>query len=132
MKKQEKVRLMIVDDRSQIRDELKTFLELSGEIEVIVDAADGAEAIRLAQALTPDVIVMDIQMPGVDGLEATRKIKSGPTNPAIIILTIHTEEAMRHLAFEAGADDYVEKNAGVNRLLEAIQRVISKKQEEEI
>jgi DNA-binding NarL/FixJ family response regulator len=114
------VRVLIVDDMPQVRQDLRLLLQLTGEIEIVGEAADGLDAIRQAEALRPDVVVMDLDMPGMDGFEATRQIKARCPACRVIALTIHGDKAARQKASQAGVDDFVEKGAPVGAILRAI------------
>jgi len=116
-------RVLIVDDVPQVRRELRTLLPLLDAIDVVGEAADGQSAIELAAALRPDVILMDVEMPIVDGLTATRLIKQQCPQCRVIILSIHDDEAVRARARLAGADDFVDKGAPLAALLQAIQAI---------
>src|SRR5512136_364529 len=103
-------RILIVDDVPQVRRELRTLLSLLDAIDVVGEADNGQNAIELAAALQPDVILMDVEMPIMDGLAATRLIKQQcPQCPpcSIVILSIHDDEAVRAQARSAGADAFV-------------------------
>lgn len=113
-------RVLIVDDTSQVRRDLHQFLELSGEIEVVAEAADGHEAIQLAIELSPDVIVMDLEMPGMDGFEATREIKRRKPSPRVVILSVHADAETVERARSVGADEFVVKAADFKILIDAI------------
>ncbi len=114
-------RLLIVDDVPQVRRELRTLLPLLDAIDIVGEADNGQSAIELAASLQPDVILMDVELPIVDGIAATRSIKQA--NPAcrVVILSIHNDEAVRAAARSAGADDFVDKGAPLTALLQAIQ-----------
>jgi DNA-binding NarL/FixJ family response regulator len=112
--------VLIVDDSPQVRQELRTLLPLAGDIEIVAEAADGQEAIRLAQALQPDVVLMDLEMPVLDGYEATRQIKAGFPSCRVIALTVHGYEAARQKAMEAGADIFLVKGGSIETLVQAI------------
>ncbi len=114
-------RILIVDDVPQVRRELRTLLPLLDAIDIVGEAENGQKAIELAIALQPDVVLMDVEMPIVDGLTATRLIKQERPATHIIILTIHDDEAVRTKARSAGADDFVDKGAPLAALLQAIQ-----------
>lgn len=114
------VRVLIVDDTPQVRRDLHQFLELSGEMEVVAEAADGQEAVDLAAELSPDVIVMDLEMPGMDGFEATCQIKARRPSPRIVILSIHADAETEKRARSAGADEFVVKAADFKILIDAI------------
>jgi len=114
------LRVLIVDDMPQVRQELRGLLQLSGELEVVGEAANGLEAITQAEALRPDVVVMDLEMPVMDGYEATRQIKSYQPAPLVVILSVHAGPGERERAREAGADGFVVKGASYQILLNAI------------
>jgi DNA-binding NarL/FixJ family response regulator len=116
-------RLLIVDDMPQVRRELRTLLPLLDDIDIVGEAADGQSAIELAASLQPDAILMDVEMPIVDGITAARSIKQASPATRIIILSIHNEPAVRTQARSAGADDFVDKGASLNTLLQAIQTI---------
>jgi DNA-binding NarL/FixJ family response regulator len=113
-------RILLVDDSAQVRQELRTLLPLAGDIEIVGEAVDGREAIRLAQALQPDVILMDLEMPVLDGYEATRQIKAGSPSCRVVALTVHGYEAARQKAVQAGADVFLVKGVPVETLVQAI------------
>ncbi len=113
-------RVLIVDDMPQVRRELRTLLPLAGDIEIIGEAANGREAIEQAAVLQPDVILMDLEMPIVDGCEATHQIKLRHPSCRVIALTVHTDEATRQKAERAGVDELVEKGAPLSSLIRAM------------
>lgn len=115
-----RVRVLIVDDTPQVRRDLRQFLNLTGEMDVVGEAADGQEAIRLSAELNPDVIVMDLEMPGMDGFEATRQIKAREPAPRIVILSVHADPENVARARSAGADEFVVKGASFKVLINAI------------
>jgi DNA-binding NarL/FixJ family response regulator len=88
-------RILIVDDNAEVRQELRTLLPLAGDLEVLGEAADGAEAIRLADALQPHVILLDLQMPVLDGYETARRIKDRWPACRVVALTVHDDETTR-------------------------------------
>lgn len=112
--------MLIVDDVSRVRQDLRILLTLAGDIEIVGEAQNGDEAVHQAMTLRPDVVLMDLEMPVLDGLEATRRIKTVQTDCRVIILTIHGGEATQNQALSAGADYFLEKGVPLNRLLEAI------------
>jgi DNA-binding NarL/FixJ family response regulator len=114
-------RVLIVDDVPQVRRELRTLLPLLEAIEIVGEAENGQAAIELAAALHPDVILMDVEMPIMDGLAATRLIKQQRPQCRVVILSIHDDEADRATARSAGADDFVDKGAPLAGLLESIR-----------
>jgi len=115
------IRVLIVDDIERVRQDLCTFLTLTGDIEIVGEARNGLEAIRLVETLCPQVVLMDLEMPIMDGYEAARQIKTN--NPAcrVIALTIHVGEAERQQALQAGMADVVIKGAPLEVLLRAIR-----------
>ncbi len=114
------VRVLIVDDVPQVRQELRGLLQLTGELEVVGEAANGLEAISQAEALRPDVVVMDLEMPVMDGYEAARQIKSYQPAPRVVILSVHASPQEQRRAREAGADSFVVKGASYQIMLNAI------------
>jgi DNA-binding NarL/FixJ family response regulator len=116
-------RVLIVDDAPQVRRELRTLLPLLDDIEIVGEAENGQSAIELAAALQPDAILIDVEMPILDGLEATRRIKQASPATRIIILSIHDDEATSAQARSAGADDFVDKGAPLTTLLQAIKTI---------
>ena len=116
-------RILIVDDVPQVRRELCTLLPLLDDIEIVGEAENGQSAIELADTLQPDVVLMDVDMPIVDGIAATRSIKQANPATRIIVLSIHNDEAVRAQARSAGADDFVDKGAPLAALLQAIKTI---------
>ena len=116
-------RLLIVDDVPQVRRELRTLLPLLDAIEIVGEAEDGQSAIELAASLRPDVVLMDVEMPIVDGLTATRSIKQQCPQCRIVILSIHNDEATRASARAAGADVFVDKGASIGSLIQAMAEI---------
>jgi DNA-binding NarL/FixJ family response regulator len=114
------VRVLLVDDSANVRQELRQLLELSGAVQVVGEAGDGLEALRLGSELAPDVIVMDLAMPGMDGLEATRRIKSRIPSPRVVILSVHGSPAEAERARQAGADCLITKGTDFQILVNAI------------
>jgi DNA-binding NarL/FixJ family response regulator len=115
------IRVLIVDDVERVRQDLCTFLTLTGDIEIVGEASNGLEAIRLVEALCPQVVLMDLEMPIMDGYEAARQIKANHPACRVITLTIHGGKAERQKAFQAGADDFIVKGAPLETLIEAIR-----------
>lgn len=118
------VTILIVDDDQGFREMVKRLLEREPEVSVVGEAGDGEEAVQRARELRPDVILMDIAMPRVDGLEATRRIKAERPETKVLILTIHNEEAYRRAAQESGADVFLPKKTLMADLLPAIRRLM--------
>lgn len=116
-------RVLIADDHPVYRDGLRLMLSSTGEIEVVGTARDGAEAVELAGELTPDVVVMDLQMPVLDGIEATRRLVAGRRSPAVLALTMHDDDESVFAAMLAGARGYLVKGADQDEILRAITAV---------
>jgi len=115
------VRVLLVDDQALVRAGFRVILESEDGIEVVGEAADGEEGVRLAAALAPDVICMDVQMPRVDGLEATRRIVADPAIRAgVLMLTTFDREDYLFTALDAGASGFVLKSASPESLVEAV------------
>jgi DNA-binding NarL/FixJ family response regulator len=119
----EKISVLLVDDHTLVRRGFRRILEDEPDIEVTGEASDGAEAIKLAEQLHPKVIVMDCAMPGINGLEATRKILAKDAKSLVLMLSMHPEETLVRQALDAGARGYVLKNAVDLELGTAIRRV---------
>ncbi len=115
------IRVLLVDDQQLVRAGLRVILESEPGIEVVGEAADGAGGHREAMRLAPDVICMDVQMPGVDGLEATRRIIAAGSTSAILILTTFDRDDYLFEALRAGASGFVLKNSSPEKLIEAVQ-----------
>jgi NarL family two-component system response regulator LiaR len=113
---------MIVDDHEMVRNGAKGYLEAQPEITVVAEAESGAEAVRLAREFVPHVVLMDLVMPGMDGVEATRKVKDISPRTQIIILTSFHEDEHIFPALQAGAISYILKDVKARELVEAIQR----------
>src|SRR5580765_1159221 len=118
-------KVLLVEDLTLNRSGIKALLEQSGEVQVVGEAADGREAIKLAQKLNPDVVLMDVAMPELNGIEATRQIRKSHPRIHIIMLSIHADRQYIFESLRAGASGYVPKNAAVNELLAAIKSVLS-------
>ena len=114
------IRVLIVDDLERVRQDLRTFLTLAGNIEIIGEASNGLDAVKLVKLLEPQVIVMDLEMPVMDGYAATRQIKALRPSCKVIALTIHAEETEQQKALDAGVDVFVIKAASTETLMEAI------------
>jgi two-component system response regulator NreC len=117
------IRLLLVDDHEVVRAGLRTLLESRSGLKVVGEAGGGREAIRLAAELRPDVVLMDISMPDMDGAETTRRIKQATPEINILALTIHEEEAYFFEMLNAGAGGYVPKRISPDELVRAIQVV---------
>jgi NarL family two-component system response regulator LiaR len=118
----EPITVMIVDDHEMVRKGAKGYLAAQPEISVVAEAESGEEAVRLAREYIPDVVLMDLVMPGMDGVEATRKVKDISPRSQIIILTSFHEDEHIFPALQAGAISYLLKDVKARELVEAIQR----------
>lgn len=119
------IRLMLVDDHQVIRTGLKSFLQTQPGFEVVAEAGDGQEAITRALEIRPDIIIMDISMPVMDGLEATRRLKERWPQVIILSLTVHEDKYFFMKMLEAGASGYLTKQAASDELVQAIHTVAS-------
>lgn len=118
-----KIRILIVDDLEHVRQGLRTILELTDDLEVVGEASDGLEAIRQAEQLEPDVVLMDLEMPQLDGLEATQRIKAHHPEIGVVMITIHDSASNRERAARVGVDAFVEKGIAFEVLLKTIRQV---------
>jgi two-component system, NarL family, invasion response regulator UvrY len=118
------IKVLLADDHSIVRAGLRRIIEESEDIEVVAEADDGREAIKLAREKEPDVAVIDISMPGLDGLEVISQLKIYLPNLPIIMLTMHEEEQYVVRAIEAGAMGYVTKRSAPEHIVKAIRQVI--------
>lgn len=121
------IRVVLVDDHVLVRAGLRKILEATAEIKVIGEASTGEEGVRLARQLRPDVVVMDISMPGLGGIEATKRIAELDPAPAVLVLTVRPAEVYGWRLLQAGARGYLEKKAAPEDLVTAVRRVASGK-----
>jgi two-component system response regulator DesR len=119
------IHLLIADDQALVRGALGALLELEPDLTVIGMASDGAEALRLAAELRPDVCLMDIQMPGMDGVEATRRIREVSPETRILVVTTFARPGYLRAALDAGASGFIVKDTPAEQLAEAVRRVHS-------
>ena len=118
------IRVLVVDDQALVRAGFRTILDSEDGIEVVGEAADGAAAVAAVTELSPDVVCMDVQMPGMDGLEATRRITADAASAAaVLVLTTFNREDYLFAALEAGASGFLLKNSSPEQLIEAVQVV---------
>ncbi|RLC94056.1 MAG: DNA-binding response regulator [Chloroflexi bacterium] len=117
------VRVLIADDHAVVREGTRRILEAEEGIEVVAEAADGREAVRLATELRPDVAIMDIAMPNVDGIEATRQIKSLCPSISVLVLSAYDDDQFVFSLLEAGAAGYLLKDIRARQLVDAVRAV---------
>ena len=122
------IRVLLVDDHIMMRQGLRSIITAYDHLEVVGEASDGAEAIELAQRLDPDVVVMDINMPKMDGIEATRRIKANQPTTVVIGLSVNQSIDTEHKMKAAGASAYLTKEGAVDTLCHAIEQAVSYKQ----
>lgn len=118
---QEQIRVMIVDDHAVVREGIRTYLELEDQFVLVGEASNGREAADKVRALNPDVVLMDLLMPVMDGIEATRAIKQAAPDVKVIVLTSFTDDEHIMPAIEAGATGYLLKDVSAEDLVKAIQ-----------
>ena len=119
----DRTKILVVDDHAIMRDGIRALLNLHDDIEVVGEASEGKEAVEKAQELMPDMVIMDIAMPGMDGLEATRRIRKKSPKMKVLILTQHDNKEYILSVIKAGASGYVPKRALGSELVSAIRAV---------
>ncbi|MFE7190464.1 response regulator [Kitasatospora sp. NPDC057541] len=117
------VRVVLADDQPLVRAALEMVITEAPDLEVVGEAATGAEAVRLAEELRPDVVVMDLRMPVLDGIEATRRVTAGPDPARVVVLTTFDEDENVHAALRAGASGFLVKDMALDDILGAIRVV---------
>lgn len=117
------IRVLVADDHTMVRQGIRLLLETQTDIQVVGEACDGVQVVQLAQMHTPDVVLMDIAMPNMDGLEATREIRSVLPETQVLALTMHEGDEYFFQILDAGAAGYVLKRAAANDLIEAVHAV---------
>jgi DNA-binding NarL/FixJ family response regulator len=117
------VRLLIADDHPLVRQALRGMLEREPDIEIVGEAGNGREAVDLCRALDPNLVLMDVRMPEMDGLEATRAIKHEYPEVGVLMVTMHDNQDYMREAARAGAAGYVLKDASGDELISAVRRV---------
>jgi two-component system, NarL family, response regulator DegU len=115
-------KVLVSDDHQLLRQALRRALEDSG-FDVVAEAGDGEEAVRLVSILRPDVVVMDVTMPVLDGIEATRRIHAATGHTKVLVLTMHDEDALRVKALRAGAVGFLTKDCAMQEVVETVRRV---------
>lgn len=122
------IKVMLADDHSLIREGIKQLLEFDGSIEVIAQAADGLECLSVLSSVSPDVLLLDINMPNMNGLDVLSELKRKRNKMKILILTVHNEVEYLMKAMDMNVDGYILKDSGSAELREAIQKVYSGEQ----
>ncbi|MFI9720017.1 response regulator [Streptomyces sp. NPDC052396] len=117
------IRVLLADDQTLVRTALQMVITDTEDLEVVGEAADGAEAVRLAETTGPDVVVMDIRMPGMDGIEATRLIARGPGSARVLMLTTFDDDDYVYAALRAGASGFLVKDMALEAILEGVRVV---------
>jgi len=119
----QKIKVLIADDHTIVRSGVRLLLDAEADIEVVGEALDGVEAVDLVQQLRPKVVLMDIAMPGMDGMEATRHIKDEWPEVNVLVLTMHRRDEYFFEMLKAGASGYILKGAETNELIHAVRVV---------
>jgi len=117
------IRVLIVDDHAILRDGIRSLLERQGGITVVAEASNGCEALARVEEFTPDIVLMDVAMPVMDGLEATRRLKETHPEVRVLILTQHSSQEYVTPLLQAGASGYVLKRSGGREVVSAIRQV---------
>jgi DNA-binding NarL/FixJ family response regulator len=118
------IRVLVADDEGLVREGLRAIAELDDDIEVVGEAANGDEAVAAARKLRPDVVLMDVRMPGTDGIEATRRLLADPDPPKVVILTTFDRNEYVYEAMKAGASGFLLKDVRRGQLTDAIRTVM--------
>ena len=121
----QKTRVILADDHPLLRQALRDVLEKQPDFEVIAEACDGEEAVRLATELVPDVVIMDISMPNLSGLEATKQIKAQCPATAVLVLTVHSDSEHILSILQAGAGGYLTKSVYGDEVIHAVRALVS-------
>jgi DNA-binding NarL/FixJ family response regulator len=120
------VRVLIVDDQLPFREASRMVVDMTDGFEVAGEAVDGEQGVEMTQALNPDLVLMDVQMPGMDGLEATRRIRAFDRSPYVVVMSTHESGDYRETALNAGAHAFIAKSEfGMDALEEVWRRVSS-------
>ena len=119
------VRILLADDHPVVRGGLRALLDTIDDLEVVGEVSDGESAVREAQLSRPDVILMDVRMPGVDGVEATRRIRAAVPETAVLMLTMYDDDATVFTAMQAGARGYLLKGAEQDEIVGAVRAVVA-------
>jgi DNA-binding NarL/FixJ family response regulator len=118
-------RVLVVDDAAAVREALRWALEDEADLPIVGEAADGVQALELAANLAPDLVILDIELPRLDGYHVARSLKASQTPPLIVFLSVHTDPTSRQYALAAGGDAFVEKSHGWLALIAQIRTLIA-------
>ncbi len=122
-----KIRIIVADDHKIVRDGLRTLLENQPDMEVIAEAEDGQTAVQLVREMDPDVVIMDVAMPVMNGIEATRQIAARHLRAKIIALSMYADRRFKQEMIRAGASDYLEKDCAFDELAQVIRNAMGSK-----
>ncbi|MFC4116103.1 response regulator [Nonomuraea zeae] len=122
------IRVLVADDQALVRAGVRMLLQATGDMEVVGEAEDGAEAVRLAERHLPDVILMDLRMPRVDGLEAIKRVLAARPGSRIVVLTTFAEDGNVYAALRAGAVGFLVKDDEPERMVDAVRRAAAGEQ----
>ena len=120
------ISIVLVDDQATVRRGLRMRLTMEADVEVVGEAGSGEAALRLVRSLSPDVVLMDVEMPGMDGIDATAALRAAAPQVAVVILSLYDDAGTRARAREAGAAAFVAKHQAKTTLLTTIRRVVSR------
>jgi len=124
-KRGSRVRILLADDHEILRSGLRGLIERQPHFEVVAEAKHGREAVKMSQKLSPDVVIMDISMPDLNGIEATRQIIGDSAKTRVIVLSVHSEQRFVAEVFKAGASGYLLKSCSFDEVLSAIRTVVA-------
>src|SRR5215208_1796333 len=119
-----KIRILLADDHETIREGLKAILASQADFEIVAEASDGEAAVEAAKTLHPDVVIMDVSMPVLNGLQATESIKQTCPDARVLVLTRHSDEGYLHQLLRAGASGYVLKQSRANTVVGAVRALV--------
>jgi DNA-binding NarL/FixJ family response regulator len=124
-KKRGKITILIADDHPLLRQSIRSVLEEEPDLQVVAEASDGVEAVKLVNELSPSVVIMDISMPKMDGLQATRQIKASHPQTAILVLTVHSDDEYVLDILQAGAAGYLTKSVFGEEVVQAVRGIVA-------
>jgi DNA-binding NarL/FixJ family response regulator len=119
------IRVLIADDHRLVRNGIRTLLQTQPDIEIVAEAENGRDAVRLAVERKPDAVLMDVSMPELNGIDAVRQIKKELKRSAVVVLSMHTDHEIVAEALSAGASAYLAKDCSVDELAEAVRKAVS-------